>query len=361
MAKSNLFRTIFALLLLACIAGCDVLPFWKTEDPETDLVEARSKKLVIASWGGALEDAMKIVYAPPFYKETGIEVEFIDLAQTEDTFESVAASDDVKWDIYVIPDRSIPGAVREGQLEPLDWGFIGKDNIYPEAVHAYAAGAYSYVTAMTYNADIFGENHPKDWVDFWDVETFPGARSLRKKPVDNLEWALLVDGVPADQLYPLDLDRAFRSLDRIKPYISVWWTGGAQSVQIMVDGETVLGSAWHGRVAPRQAEGAPLEWNWEQSVMHLDFWAVIRGAPNKKGAMRFIKFALDPQRQADFAREIPYSPTNREAYNYIDEALAATLPSHPQIREQTISIDLGWWGENLDAATNRFNDWVEGD
>ena len=35
--------------------------------------------------------------------------------------------------------------------------------------------------------------------------------------------ALVADGVPKDKLYPLDLDRAFKKLDEIKPHIKVWW------------------------------------------------------------------------------------------------------------------------------------------
>jgi|SaaInlStandDraft_7_1057024.scaffolds.fasta_scaffold1221010_1 hypothetical protein len=41
-----------------------------------------------------------------------------------------------------MPGHSVPEAVRMKLLEPLDWVQIGKDNLYPEAVHAYGAGAY---------------------------------------------------------------------------------------------------------------------------------------------------------------------------------------------------------------------------
>src|SRR6516165_2101981 len=50
-------------------------------------------------------------------------------------------------------------------------------------------------------------------------------------------FALLADGVPRDKLYPLDIDRAFKKLDRIKPHIKVWWREGNQSQQLIRDSE----------------------------------------------------------------------------------------------------------------------------
>jgi putative spermidine/putrescine transport system substrate-binding protein len=56
------------------------------------------------------------------------------------------------------------------------------------------------------------------------VKGFPGTRALRNDPQTVLEAALLADGVPRDKLYPLDVDRAFKKLEQIKPDIAVWWT-----------------------------------------------------------------------------------------------------------------------------------------
>ena len=36
----------------------------------------------------------------------------------------------------------------------------------------------------------------------------------------------MADGVAPDKLYPLDVDRAFKKLEEIKPNITVWWTSG---------------------------------------------------------------------------------------------------------------------------------------
>lgn len=67
-----------------------------------------------------------------------------------------------------------------------------------------------------------------DFADVWDVKKFPGRRALRKFPRDTIEAALRADGVPGGpEIYkvlgaPGGWDRAFRTLDRIKPHVNLW-------------------------------------------------------------------------------------------------------------------------------------------
>ncbi|MFX7784760.1 extracellular solute-binding protein, partial [Acinetobacter baumannii] len=82
---------------------------------------------------------------------------------------------------------------------------------------------------------------------------------MRKQPFLTLEAALIADGVPMDQLYPLDLDRAFKKLDQIKSHISLWWTTGAQSVDVIASGEVDMGVAWDSRVSASRLAGQPVE------------------------------------------------------------------------------------------------------
>ncbi|NJL18453.1 MAG: ATP-binding protein [Nitrospira sp.] len=53
------------------------------------------------------------------------------------------------------------------------------------------------------------------------MKSFPGQRSVRKHPIYALEMALIADGVPMDKLYPIDVDRAFKKLEELKPHVLV--------------------------------------------------------------------------------------------------------------------------------------------
>src|ERR1700728_2157485 len=99
-----------------------------------------------------------------------------------------------------------------GQAEPVKLGLVEKidDKIvdrskYPEKVRTpYVFASSVYTTIIGYSNDVFkNDSQPKGWADWWDVKKFPGARSMRDHPTDNLEFALLADGVPMDKIYPI--------------------------------------------------------------------------------------------------------------------------------------------------------------
>ena len=88
--------------------------------------------------------------------------------------------------------------------------------------------------------------------DFFDLERFPGRRGMRRSPVANLEFALMGDGVPAEEVYAVldtraGVERAFRKLDTIKDEV-VWWETGAQPPQMLADGEVLMSTAYNGRI-----------------------------------------------------------------------------------------------------------------
>ena len=89
------------------------------------------------------------------------------------------------------------------------------------------------------------------------VKGIPGRRGLRKYPVDTFENAVLADGVAPDKVYPIDQDRAFKSLDKIRKDVAVWWSGGAQTSQLLKTGELDICVTWNGRAQAAIDEGGP--------------------------------------------------------------------------------------------------------
>ena len=126
-----------------------------------------------------------------------------------------------------------------------------------------------------------------------------------------IEAALLADGVPPANLYPLDLDRAFKKLDTIKGDI-IWWSSGAQSQQLLASAEASFGSFWNGRLTALAADGMPVETSWDQNITAADSLVVPKGAQNKAKAMQFIAYATSPKAQAEMAAATGYAPINLE-------------------------------------------------
>jgi hypothetical protein len=116
----------------------------------------------------------------------------------------------VEWDITEIGGQDAIRATKLDLVEKIDDKIVDRSK-YPEKVRTpYVFASSVYTTIIGYRTDVFkGGTHPKSWADWWDVKKFPGARSMRNHPTDNLEFALIADGVPKDKVYPIDFDRAF--------------------------------------------------------------------------------------------------------------------------------------------------------
>ncbi|WP_368731231.1 extracellular solute-binding protein [Bradyrhizobium japonicum] len=79
-----------------------------------------------------------------------------------------------------------------------------------------------YCVGISWDPTRFGPGkHPTTFSEFFDLQKFPGRRAVRAIAPRTLEIALMADGVPPKDIYPLDVTRALRALDRIKSQI-VW-------------------------------------------------------------------------------------------------------------------------------------------
>src|SRR5262249_43857656 len=142
------------------------------------------------------------------------------------------------------------------------------DELDPHVSHPYGVGALFFSHVVSFNTRSFLEGHrPRNWADVWDTAQFPGKREMPAGNWDGVspyEMALLADGVPPDKLYPIDLDRAFRMFDRLKPSVVKWVNAASQPPQALVDGEADLGDAAQARIGELKAAGAPVDFSWEQ-------------------------------------------------------------------------------------------------
>jgi putative spermidine/putrescine transport system substrate-binding protein len=247
-------------------------------------------------------------------------------------------------------------AAAEGLLEPLDFKVIQRDKIDPRFVSDYGVGSFFFSFVLGYNEGKLGGKAPQDWTALFDTKTFPGKRALYKWPSPGvLELALLADGVPADKLYPLDLDRAFKKLDTIKKDI-VWWGGGAQSQQLLASGEASLGQFWNGRIHALQEDGAPVGVSWKQNLVMADFLVIPKGSKNKEAAMRFLANSSSAKGQADFSNLTAYAPVNTDSVQRLDSVLAPNLPT--AYAKDQITLDFAYWAKNGQTIATRWNEWL---
>lgn len=315
------------------------------------VAQAQEKALYINTWGGPWEEAARAQLFDPFTAETGIEirtvspVSFAKLAQQTKTGV-------YEFDITTLGGGELVRANQAGIIEALAEPYAG--GLFENGVASHA-----FATVMAWRTDRIKEG-PKTWADFWDVERFPGPRSLQRYAARVLPIALLADGVEAKDLYPLDVDRAFASLDRIKDHIRVWWTAGAQSTQILRDGEVDLIGIWHGRYYEAEKAGAPVAMTWNQGEIDRAYWVVAKGTPNAENAKKFIEFATSGKPLAGFTMQADYGPLNPAANEFVPADAAKRMPTSPENYSQTFEQDMANFGDDPAAVAERFEEWIAG-
>lgn len=316
-----------------------------------------NQQVVVVSWGGNYQAAQKTAMFDPFVEETGIDL-IEDSPVNIGKIKSMVQNGNVQWDVVDVLGADVPKLVGDDLLEPIDYNIVSKENMLEAALAEYSVGIDYYSTVLSYNTEnLPGGTPPTGWEDFFNLETYPGSRALYKSPITTLEIALLADGVKPENLYPLDVDRAFQKLDEIKSEL-IWWEEGAQPGQLLSDQEVVFASAWNGRIASAADAGQPLAFTYEQGILDSEAWVVPKGTKNKEAAMKFINFASQPEQQAGLLSEIPYGPTNTKAFDHMDEDYAKTLPTYEENYGKQVVLDVNWWFENFDEVNDRFQAWL---
>jgi putative spermidine/putrescine transport system substrate-binding protein len=314
-----------------------------------------SGEVVLASFGGAVLDAQLAAYIEPFQRLTGISVV---VAEGPDPSKVKAMVDtgNVEWDVVQLGLGDILNL--DGYWEEIDYSLFDTTNIDSALLRPESFAMVLFAEILAYRTDAFAEA-PQGWADFWDAERFPGMRTMpAAAQLPFLEAAVIADGVPKDEVYPIDIDRAFASFDRIKPHVLTWWEAGAQPAQMLTDNEVPLAVAFNGRVAPVMAAGVPVAIQWNEGLLAEDDWAIVKGAPNKENALKLCAFCTLPEPQASFSILIPYGFVNNKAAELIPEQQLAQLPTAPELRPKLFLRDEEWWAQNRDAVIERWNEWV---
>jgi len=340
---------ILSLALVLNLTGCG-----KSSSKNATVA---SKELVVVDWGGVYTDVSKKARYEPFEKKYNVTIKVVSPTDYG-KFKAMAQSGNIEWDVVnVDADFAIRGA-KNNLFEKLDYNVIKTDGVDKKFITEYGICSETFDVAISYNTNNFNAiNHPKTWSDVWDTKKFPGARSFQKYALGTLEAALLADGVKPDKLYPLDVDRAFASLDKIKPSIKSWWTSGAQAPQILATGEVSTAAAWNGRVLAAKKQGSPVNVEYNQAVIFADAWVVAKGSKNKDLAMKFINYCTMAETQAEFSKLVDYGPTNSKALPLLSEEIKTRLGKSTNSAQQIVA-DIKWWADNYEFVDKRFQNWL---
>lgn len=317
-------------------------------------------KVIIRSPGGVYDDLRREIVYEPFRKLTGIEV--VPVAMTAGKLYTMVRSGHIELDIADITTGTLTPFQRAGALVPIPYDkfqYADPADIDPNYKLEYMVGNFIYGIVMGYNASAL-QNVPENWAEFWDYKKFPAPRMLADIAAGypDLEFALLADGVPLDKLYPLDIDRAFESLSRIRPSIRKFWDTGALSSQMLSDKEATLGSIWSTRLLAAADGGAPLAINWHQHGVHVQAYSIFKNAPNMENAVKLVDYCLSDDVQKAFAKRYPCGPVTKKAYETLPAELRARVPGGEMTAKNGFILDPEWWADNRQTVSDKWSKWV---
>ena len=319
-------------------------------------------QVVVRNPGGAYSDTQKKFVYDPFTKETGIEVVIV--PSTMAKMLAMAKSGTTELDVA---DAGLDGLLtlhKAGSLAPIDyanWKHADPNDISEEYRSSMTVGTNLYSTVLGYNKETYPTGkQPENWEQFWDAKAFPGSRMLADMAsgTPNLEFALLADGVPMDKIFPIDIERAFKSMSRVKPFIKKFWDTGALSAQMMADKDVVLGSIWNGRLMAIAQKGAPLAIEWNQHMLQIQAYGIFKDGPNTKAAQLFVDYSMSPKPNSGMGFELNYGPINRKSFALLPAATVANLPGSPENLKRSFLQDVYWWDENRAKVNSMWSKWI---
>ncbi len=328
----------------------------------------QAERMTVVSFGGAYGAAQNEHMIQPFVEATGHEILFEDYSGGIAEISAQVQAGNIQWDVVDIEVIDLERACSEGLLEVIDHsqlpagvdGTDAADDFIPDALASECGvGVIVWSIVYAYNTENDGPA-PQTIADFFDTETFPGPRAMRRRPQVNLEWALIADGVPAEEVYEVlateeGQERAFASLDRIREDI-VWFDSWSQAPQLLNDGGAAMVQSANGRIfSAIQDDGRPFEIVWDNHVYDLDVWAIVAGSDNVDTAMEFINFATGSEPLAGMA-DVAYGATRLSSAPFVDPAVNSNLP--------TAHLDTGlkadgiFWADYGESLGERFNEWL---
>jgi putative spermidine/putrescine transport system substrate-binding protein len=315
-----------------------------------------NSRVVVSSWGGALAIGEMEAYFKPFMRDTGIEVVAAgapDLAKLK----AQLRTNTVDVDIVSVPSGFIAPGDKDGIWAPINRNIVDFDGVDPRAIRERQAAPYNGVAGICWHDGRAGAagKHPETWGQFWDTKGIPGRRALRSRISETLEVALMADGVAPQDVYPCDVERGFKALDRLKKDVSHWIAATPQTVSLVQSNETDFSYTYYSRVFAARAAGIPLGFSFKQNFSSMGWYAVVSKSPNPEGAQKLLSYFFRKENQARMSSFTGLVPTMNAAMALVDEKIRPLLA--PVGAPDACHENIEWWETRFEELNTRFREW----
>ncbi|MFZ9131708.1 MAG: extracellular solute-binding protein, partial [Gemmobacter sp.] len=264
-----------------------------------------------------------------FTAETGIEVTIDTYDSNEAMLASLKAGKMGQYDVAVPGDYMVQIMAGEGLLDtfaPAEIANFG--NIAPQWLDVpFDPGRQSSIpyqwgsTSFSVNRDVYPGDIGSLAIIFDPPAELSGKINVLDSQGEVLALGSIYLGIPQ-----CSQDRAqLKALNDMLLAAKTHWAsfGSDTAKDVLVSGDAAAGMIYNGFSSKARAEGANVEYAYpkEGFVVWMDNVVLLKDAPNRDNAIKFMNFLLDPQNAAAVTNYAAYTAGVTGVEPFLDEAI----------------------------------------
>lgn len=268
-----------------------------------------------------------------FEKETGIQVNYTSFDSNEAMYAKIRIAKNNGYDLIEPSSYYVDRMRQQNMLEKLDRAQLSEfKNLDPLLLNqnydpqsAYSVPFIWGITGIFVNQNDFTKMAVTHWSDLLKKE-YANQLMMLDDPREAFSIALLLLGYSINDTNPQHIQSAYLKLRELLPNIRMFNTDAVRS--IIIDEDAPIGIVWNGDLFKASLENPKVMFVYPQD--HFEIWVdnfvILKSAPHKENAYRFLNFLLRP----DIAKEVSLD------INYATANLAARHLLPPDIRNNPI-------------------------
>lgn len=319
-------------------------------------------EVIVYNWGEYIDPET----IEMFEEETGIKVVYDEFETNEIMYPKVEAGAS-SYDVVCPSDYMISKMIENDLLAELNFDNMpnAKENIgeqyYEQSKGFDPENKYSVpycwgTVGILYNKTMVDEPITS-WAQLWD-EKYADNILMQDSVRDAFMVAEKLNGFSMNTVDSAELEIAKNSLIEQKPLVQAYVIDQVRDK--MIGNEAAIGVIYSGEAIYTQRENPDLEYviPEEGSNVWIDSWVVLKNAPNKENAEKFIDFMCRPDIAVKNFEYITYSTPNEAARELIeDEDIKNSEIAFPDLSQYDNLEVFVYLGEEGDALYNEM--WKE--
>lgn len=320
-----------------------------------------SQQVIVYNWGEYLDPEVLTM----FEEETGIEVVY-DEYETNETMYPKVASKAADYDVVCPSDYMIQKMIENDLLAELNYDNIPNvKNIDPDYINQSKdfdpENKYSIPYCVGTVGILYNKTMVDEPVDSWDIlwnDKYKDNILMQDSVRDAFMVALKKLGYSMNSSDPEELEEAKQALIDQKPLTQAYVVDQVRDK--MIGNEAAIGVIYSGEAIYTKRENPDLEYviPKEGTNVWIDSWCILKDAPNKENAEKFINFLCRPDIALMNFEYITYSTPNAEARKLIeDDDIRNSTIAFPDLSQYNNLETFQYLGDKTDRIYN--NLWKE--